>query len=136
MTRKRGCLNEGTASRIFRSLRSDTDLISGNPHEYCRMVTSSSLRHLWFPFLASIPTATFLLLGFFTGPTADDFCYANGLIEVGYFEALKTDYMRWQGRYASSSLLFLNGYLDHSAFLNWYWLIPTSLIMAIIFSTY
>ena len=94
------------------------------------------IRRLWFCFFAAVPIATFLLLGFFTGPASDDFCYAKDLMKKGYLEALQDNYLGWQGRYASSSILFLSGYLDRSSFLTWYWLISTSLILATLFSVY
>jgi hypothetical protein len=94
------------------------------------------IRRRWFCFFAAVPIVTFLLLGFFTGPTLDDFCYAGALMKMGFLEALQDNYLNWQGRYASSSILFLSAYLDRSSFLTWYWLISTSLILATLFSAY
>ena len=96
----------------------------------------TSIQRLWFPLFASIPTGTFFLLGFFTGPKSDDLCYANRLRELGYFEAVRWFYYQWQGRYAANDILHLIGYLDYLTLLTWYWLVPISLILAIIFSTY
>src|SRR5215831_4124175 len=73
-----------------------------------------SIRHSWFPIFAGVPTATFLVLGFFCGPTADDFAYATWWGQPGFFEAFKTNYFKWQGRYTSSSILFLAGYLSRA----------------------
>jgi hypothetical protein len=56
--------------------------------------------------------------------------------QLGYFEALRANYLEWQGRYTSSSILFLAGYLSPSAFLVWYWLIPTSVILSVGASSY
>ena len=95
-----------------------------------------SIRRSWFPLFASIPTATFVLLGFFTGPKSDDWCYGSRLIELGYFESLKWSYYQWQARYAAIGIVQLAGYLDYLTLLAWYWLVPTTLILAIIFSTY
>ena len=96
----------------------------------------TSIQRLWFPLFASIPTGTFFLLGFFTGPKSDDLCYASRLRELGYFEAVRWFYYQWQGRYAANDILHLIGYLDYLTLLTWYWLVPISLILAIIFSTY
>jgi uncharacterized protein DUF6056 len=99
-------------------------------------VIFASIQRLWFPLFASIPTATFVVLGFFTGPKSDDWCYGSRLRELGYFEAIKWIYLEWQGRYAANDLLQLAGYLNYLTLLTWYWLIPTTLILGIIFSTY
>jgi Family of unknown function (DUF6056) len=100
------------------------------------MVIFNLIRRLWFPFFASIPIATFFLFGFFTGPISDDFCFAQKLVRRGFLGAFQRNYLNSDGRYVSNSVLFLGGYLDHSSTLAWYWLISTSLILAIIFSTY
>lgn len=98
---------------------------------------SKSIRNSWFPIFASVPTVTFLVLGLFCGPAADDFVYATWWGQLGYFAALRTNYLTWQGRYTSSSILFLAGYLSPtSAVLDWYWLLPTSLILSVGASTY
>jgi Family of unknown function (DUF6056) len=99
-------------------------------------VIFTSIQRLWFPFFASIPTATFFLLGFFTGPKSDDWCYGSRLKELGYFEAVKWIYTQWQGRYAANGIEQLAGYLDYVTLLTWYWVIPTTLILANIVSTY
>jgi hypothetical protein len=100
------------------------------------MVIFTSIQRLWFLFFASIPTGTFFLLGLFTGPKSDDWCYGSRLRELGYFGAVKWIYTQWQGRYAANDILQLAGYLDYSTLLTWYWLMPTILILATIFSTY
>ena len=94
------------------------------------------IQRLWFPLFASVPTATFVVLGFFSGPKSDDWCYGSRLRELGYFEAIKWIYLEWQGRYAANDLLQLAGYLNYLTLLTWYWLLPTTLILATIFSTY
>jgi hypothetical protein len=100
------------------------------------MLSSQSLRRLWLPCLAAIPIGTFLVLGLFTGPTADDFCNADKLARLGYSASLKSYYLEWTGRYASASIALLSGYLGHSTFLTWYWLWPISLIVVTLASTY
>jgi hypothetical protein len=100
------------------------------------IVIFTSIQRFCFPLFASIPTATFVLLGFFTGPKSDDWCYGSRLRELGYIEAIKWIYLQWQGRYAANELLQLAGYLDYLTLLTWYWVGPTTLILAIIFSSY
>jgi len=100
------------------------------------MLSSRPLRRLWFPCLAAIPIATFLVLGLFTGPTADDFCNADRLARLGYSASIKGYYLEWTGRYASASIALLSGYLEQSTFMTWYWLWPTGLIVVTLASTY
>ena len=100
------------------------------------MLSSRPLRRLWFPCLAAIPIATFLVLGLFTSPTADDFCNADRLARLGYSASIKGYYLEWTGRYASASIALLSGYLEQSTFMTWYWLWPTGLIVVTLASTY
>jgi Family of unknown function (DUF6056) len=95
-----------------------------------------AIRRLWLPLLAGIPVCTFLLLGFFTGPSADDFCMADATVKLGFLRALRDFYQIMSGRYASMGIELLPGYLDHSSFLVWYWVVPTTVILATLFSTY
>jgi hypothetical protein len=100
------------------------------------MLSSQPLRRLWLPCLAAIPIATFLVLGLFTSPTADDFCNADRLARLGYSASIKSYYLEWTGRYASASIALLSGYLGQSTFMTWYWLWPISLIVVTLASTY
>jgi len=99
-------------------------------------VISTSIKRSWFALFASVPTATFFVLGFFSGPKSDDLCYGSRLKELGYFEAVKWIYYQWQGRYAANGIEQLAGYLNYLTLLTWYWVIPTTLILTNIVSIY
>ena len=130
------CFSYTALEKITRGLTEPGRLSQPRTLHLPRTRMSNLIRHSWFLVLASVPTATFLVLGLFSGPAADDFCYAPHLRAYGYFGALKANYLQWQGRYASSSILFLSGYLNPTAVLHWYWVVPTSLILAAVLSIY
>jgi hypothetical protein len=109
---------------------------SGADDDRSATETGSVIQWLWLPFLACIPIGTFLLLGLFTGPSADDFCMADATVKRGFLGALSNFYQIMSGRYASMGIELLPGYLDHSTFLAWYWVVPTTIILLTLFSTY
>jgi hypothetical protein len=94
------------------------------------------IRRLWPAILTAIPIGTFLILGLFTGPSADDYCMADATIQHGYWGGLWNFYRIMSGRYASMGIEMLPGYLGHSTFLSWYWLAPTIVILSTLASTY
>ena len=61
---------------------------------------------------------------------------ADATVKLGYWGALRNFYQIMSGRYASMGIELLPGYFDHSAFLAWYWVVPTTIILATLFSTY
>ena len=110
--------------------------LSQSARPLATIVISTSIKRSWFALFASVPTATFLVLGFFSGPKSDDLCYGSRLKELGYFEAVKWIYFQWQGRYTANGIEQLAGYLSYLSLLTWYWVIPTVLILTNIVSTY
>lgn len=97
---------------------------------------------LWF----AVPLVIFAWLAWYAAPAKDDLCYAlalqlggfkNGWIHsisptapsYDFWQALKNNYLTWQGRYTSSSLLFPLGYLSPEQLLKSYRLIPLSLLV-------
>lgn len=49
--------------------------------------------------------ATFTALSVFAFPSADDFCYAVKVQELGFFGAQRDWYLSWSGRYAANGLV-------------------------------
>jgi len=45
----------------------------------------------------------FIMLGQYAYPSADDFCMATGVREVGFFTHLANHYVEWSGRYAGNA---------------------------------
>lgn len=54
--------------------------------------------------LVAIPIP-FVLLSFFNHPSRDDFCYANKVLEQGFWNSQINWYNNWTGRYFSTGIL-------------------------------
>jgi hypothetical protein len=56
---------------------------------------------------AMLVPALYIALGQYAYPSADDFCMATGVRDVGFFQHLWNHYFEWSGRYTSNAMYAL-----------------------------
>lgn len=70
----------------------------------------------------------YLVLAFYAHPSADDYAFANKLINEGFLNSQVSWYLTWTGRYASTWLI--TAYLALFNIVASFWFLPLSLILA------
>ena len=85
-----------------------------------------SIQHLFALILAAVVFTPLLALAFYTGPSADDFCTAILMRDLGFVATQVKFYLSWSGRYATSAIVGL--LTGHSAWITAYSLVPIALI--------
>lgn len=69
----------------------------------------------------------YLCLSFYAHPAADDFNFANKLIQEGFLNSQHSTYLTWSGRYTSTALI--SGFIAAFDLLHGFWLLPLFLIV-------
>lgn len=85
---------------------------------------------IYFSFLFIFTIAPFIVISFYNHPSADDFCFSNVAMEMGFWDAQAKWYNDWTGRYFSTALLSIGPVVNKSVLQ--YKILPI-IIMAILF---
>jgi len=76
----------------------------------------------------------FLVISFFTNPTADDFAYNSKSRDLGFWDAQLFWYHEWSGRYLATAILSVKPLVSDSFLI--YKLIPVLLLISLFISLY
>jgi hypothetical protein len=76
----------------------------------------------------------FLVISFFTNPTADDFAYNSKSRDLGFWDAQLFWYYEWSGRYLATAILSVKPLVSDSFLI--YKLIPVLLLISLFISLY
>lgn len=108
-----------------------TDACAENPHgaEMDRTVLCKDrlLAAVIFCSLSAF-IAMYLLLGLFAHPAADDYWFANKVINQGFLQSQVSWYTEWTGRYSSTA--FISSYLAVFGLIEYFWVVPVLLLLA------
>lgn len=74
----------------------------------------------------------FLYCGLFAVPSADDYAYANLVVDHDFWRAQLDSYIGWSGRYTATLLITWFG----KFYLQQYWLVPWLTLFLLFFSFY
>ncbi|MCI5194116.1 MAG: hypothetical protein D3915_13490 [Candidatus Electrothrix sp. AU1_5] len=74
----------------------------------------------------------FLYCGLYAVPSADDYAYANAVLNGDFWQAQADIYKSWSGRYTATFLITAVG----KFLLEQYWIVPWTSILLLIFSSY
>ncbi len=69
----------------------------------------------------------YICLSFYAHPAADDFNFANKLIEEGFLKSQYSTYLTWSGRYTSTAII--SGFIAAFDLLRGFWLLPLFMIV-------
>ena len=75
---------------------------------------------------AVLTLAALFMLGVFSAPVSDDFCFAAAALRDGFVSSQVTWYQGWTGRYSSTLMVSLTGVLP----LSWYGVFPWAALLA------
>lgn len=71
--------------------------------------------------------SVYLCLSFYAHPAADDFNFANKVIEEGFLNSQYSTYLTWSGRYTSTAII--SGFIATFDLLRGFWLLPLFMLV-------